>query len=695
MRVSVKAKLGVSFAAVLAMLGGAGYLGVSRLGYANEAMKGFASGPYEASLNLGQATQAMQGIGRSLNALVMVNDLELKAGREKSMIEARETILSILKAYRAGLGTQNNEAKTQADQAQAAFDEWWVTARQTIDLSKQNSVSRALDLEATTGRTMGDALVAAVGKTAGSMAAARYDGPARAILVDLLPELERLRFLMMSAVAENKKDRLAQLQTEFDATLTRVDERMRSYASLAASTPYGAEAKASLDHWTGFVPVLKEIFTMGSVNTDAQAVEIAVTKIRPQTLALVQSFQDMIASESRKAEAMRTDIEDTYLSTRTLLTALVLAALLVGAGAASWMALSISRGLRRAVDLSEAIGAGDVSQRVEAKGSDEVGELLRSMNRMGEKLSTIVVDIRTSATQVASGSTQSAATAEQLSSGSTEQAAASEQASAAVEEMTANIRQNAENASQTEKMANISAVSAQKSREAIAGSLQAMETIADKVRVVQEIARQTDLLALNAAIEAARAGAHGKGFAVVASEVRKLAERSQAAAAEISDLSAGTLQVAQDAGRMFNDLVPDIQRTAELVSEISSACREQSVGIEQINQAIQQLDQVTQSNAGASNEMAATARQLSAEASSLADGVAFFKVGGEMRRGAPEDAKPAAAPKPSRQETVRALRTRVKAFGETHVQPARAPANQSAGFAMDMGGDDTFERLSA
>ena len=695
MRVSVKAKLGVSFAAMLAMLGGAGYLGVSRLGYANEALKGFASGPYETSLHLGKATQAMQGIGRSLNALVMVSDPELKAGREKSMTEARDTILPILKAYRASLGAQTNEATTRADQALTTFEEWWATARQAVDLSKQNSVSRALDIEATTGRTVGDALVAGVGKTAESMAASRYDGPARAVIDHLSPELERLRFLMMSAVAETKKDRLAQLRGEFDASLARIEDSMRSYASLAASTPYAAEARASLDQWTGFVPVVKEIFTLGSVNTDAQAMEIAVTKIRPQTLALVQSFDEMIATEGKKAEAMRADIENTYLSTRNLLTGLVLAALLVGAGAASWMALSISRGLRRAVELSDAIGSGDVSQRVVAKGSDEVGDLLRSMNRMGDKLSAIVGDIRVSATQVASGSTQSAATAEQLSSGSSEQAAASEQASAAVEEMTANIRQNAENASQTEKMANNSAINAQKSREAIAGSLQAMETIADKVRVVQEIARQTDLLALNAAIEAARAGAHGKGFAVVASEVRKLAERSQTAASEISNLSAGTLQVAQDAGRMFNDLVPDIQRTAELVSEISSACREQSVGIEQINQAIQQLDQVTQSNAGASNEMAATARQLSAEASSLADGVAFFKVGDEMRRSAPEAAKPAAAPRPSRQETVRALRTRVQAFGETHVRPARAPASQPGGFAMDLDGEETFERLSA
>jgi methyl-accepting chemotaxis protein len=213
-----------------------------------------------------------------------------------------------------------------------------------------------------------------------------------------------------------------------------------------------------------------------------------------------------------------------------------------------------------------------------------------------------------------------------------------------------------------------------------------MRTIAEKISIVQEIARQTDLLALNAAVEAARAGEHGKGFAVVASEVRKLAERSQAAAAEISALSGETVQVATEAGDMLNRLVPDIRKTAELVAEISAACREQDIGASQINEAIQQLDKVTQQNAGASEEMSATSEELAAQAEELQASIAFFRVdnAAQARQAQPRPApaRPAGRPAaPSRPAT-----------------PARTPAGQSVaaqqarvkGFALDMsmGGPD-------
>jgi methyl-accepting chemotaxis protein len=194
--------------------------------------------------------------------------------------------------------------------------------------------------------------------------------------------------------------------------------------------------------------------------------------------------------------------------------------------------------------------------------------------------------------------------------------------------MVSNIRQNADNAQQTEKIALKSAGDARESGKSVSETVNAMKDIAGKISIIEEIARQTNLLALNAAIEAARAGEHGKGFAVVAAEVRKLAERSQAAAAEISQLSASSVQVAEKAGEMLAKLVPDIQKTAELVQEINAASGEQNSGAEQINKAIQQLDKIVQQNAGAAEEMSSTAEELSSQSEHLQSAVEFFRVGG-------------------------------------------------------------------
>ncbi|MEL7471028.1 MAG: methyl-accepting chemotaxis protein, partial [Pseudomonadota bacterium] len=291
-----------------------------------------------------------------------------------------------------------------------------------------------------------------------------------------------------------------------------------------------------------------------------------------------------------------------------------------------FIARSISRPVETLADQTAALAAGDYSFDVTGTQYDhELGRAARALEvfresmmdaeKLRTSLQSVLSDSLKNAQAVSDASAQLQLSSQTLSDGSNSQAESAQQASAAVEEMSANIRQTADNAVETETIANNSAEQARTSGEAVSTAVQAMQTIAERIGIVQEIARQTDLLALNAAVEAARAGEHGKGFAVVAAEVRKLAERSEVSAREIFDLSKETVDAASQAGTMLTELVPEIEKTAQLVQGISLATQEQSIGAEQINDAIRKLDTIIQQN----NEIAISAMERSQDLSMQAE----------------------------------------------------------------------------
>ena len=353
--------------------------------------------------------------------------------------------------------------------------------------------------------------------------------------------------------------------------------------------------------------------------------------------------------------------------------------LVVGVLIFFYFASRMSGSIGRAVSVMSEISQGelDVPELSADTGRfrDELDELGESVNTMGERLREIVRSVQSSAQSVTQGSSELANTSQSISEGASNQAASVEEVSASMEEMTANIEQNTGNAQQTEGIARQAAGDANKGGDSVKRTVGAMREIADKIAIIEEIARQTNLLALNAAIEAARAGEHGKGFAVVAAEVRKLAERSGLAAAEISELSASSVDIAEQAGKMLEQMVPDITRTAELVQEISSASIEQSSGSSQIKQAILELDRVVQQNSAESEELAASSEELAGHAAQLQQVIGFF----HLRNGG---TAPSTAVNVTRSVQPKPL-------------PASAPkaTPKSSGMDLNMDNESDFERF--
>ncbi len=678
MRFTIKLKLGLAFAAVVVMASIMAILAITNLSALNTDITNMVKGPV-ASVNYAgdMATKVMELVklekDMALNtdaAQISAYDRELLAMRQQVMDE-REKLLSVA----------DPQTKAKVDEFSGEWQGWIpiqdeVRRLGTINTNESNAQAAALsmgksnaavaqmkktlnDINAITNRV----LAKVDSDTNDQYAAARNLLIGAALLILVLSTATAVWIARSISTGLGKISNLAKAVALGDLNQKveiKTNDEIKDLVQTVNAMTENLRTTAAIADKVGYGDLSVEPKPLSDKDTLGLALERMVTNLRA-TAALADQvgYGDL-------------SVQPKPLSDKDILSQ-----------ALERMVLN----LRETAALSDKIANGDLT--VKPKPLSDKDTLGLALERMVERLRSVVANALVAADSVSSGSQELSATSEQVSQGATEQAAAAEQASASMEEMAANIKQNADNAAQTEKISRQSAKDAELSGEAVNRAVTAMQTIAEKITIVQEIARQTDLLALNAAVEAARAGEHGRGFAVVASEVRKLAERSQVAATEIGAVSTETVKAAQSAGAMLQTLVPNIRRTAELVAEISAACREQDVGASQINEAIQQLDKVTQQNASASDQMTATSEELSGQAEELQASIAFFRT--EAAGSATPASSVRAQPRPAASKA--AAKTAPVGARKSNAQKANGVAAQQAranGFALNMtnGGPD-------
>jgi methyl-accepting chemotaxis protein len=627
MRLTIKAKLAAVFTTVIALSGVSMFVAMDNLGKLNGSMN-LTSEIMDRAVSMRDMQIELGSIGRDIRQMVLSTDeLEMR----QLQANMSQTYLSLQKSAEALSATLTNPTSVEnMKQFQAVLPEYRKLAKQAESATLMNTDFVAAELATTE--------VAAAKK--------KFDASMQRVVDDIRSRLlagdtESARpFAAVMQMSKTVSD-INGASTAVLLNSTNAEEQagsIKQYKALIADLTGGfLNIRSSLDRtqvkaldqaqsdFMAMRNAMNKVVDTSALRSNAQA-EAMITQMNPLRDKANSLLEQIVTSSNNRIVQEKAAGAALYDWSRLLLTGLLVGSVLIAAIAATWIILSIGRGLRQAIGLARSVAGGDLNASASVKTHDEVRDLVDALNGMTQKLRSVVGEVTMAARNVASGSQEMSATAEQMSQGATEQASSTEEASASMEEMAATIKQSADNAGQTEAIARQSALDAQASGEAVGKAVSAMQTIAQKINVVQEIARQTDLLALNAAVEAARAGEHGRGFAVVASEVRKLAERSQAAAAEISTLSTDTVQAAQAAGEMLKKLVPDIQKTAELVEEISGASREQNAGAAQINAAIQQLDKVTQQNTSAAEQMSSTSEELAAQAEQLQEAIAFFRV---------------------------------------------------------------------
>jgi methyl-accepting chemotaxis protein len=371
----------------------------------------------------------------------------------------------------------------------------------------------------------------------------------------------------------------------------------------------------------GFIKVVN-LIEQGKLRTPQECNQ-TITQYKDSIHRLEAAVSDLT---NRHAEVLVPLVEQIAKTTTTTIAIFSVIAIFVSIVVTLVISRGITKPIQEVVSVVETISAGDLTKSVPVDRQDEVGRLFAAMAKMTGKLNEMIGEVRMGAGSVSTAAAQVASSASSVSQGTSEQAAAVEQVTSSMEEMSASITQNAEISRKMEQMARKGASDANQSGQAVIDAVTAMKAIAEKIAVIEEIAYQTNMLALNAAIEAARAGEHGRGFAVVAGEVRNLAERCRTAAQEIGGLAAANVQIAERSGGLLTELVPSIQKTADLVQEVAATSGEQAAGVNQINRAISQVGIVTQRNAAGAEELSSTAEELASQAEALQDMISFFRV---------------------------------------------------------------------
>jgi len=583
-----------------------------------------------------------------LAAQIKMDMLEISRA-EKNIILARSTkdmdyysdvtasVRKVMLVKRAALRELvGPDGREKLDEFSDVWDAYLVVNDEVRQFARNKQNDKAMALSSSKGRELTDEadkmMTVIVEKndqvnseaSADATTAANRTLLAARIIQDMLASIRDQKSLIIETTEADMKgyvEHMEKLALRIDAQIA----EMRKTSTV--------ESNADLDKfstaWDNFSDINATIIATSYENGNSKAFRLSNSEGRKLSDHAIELIASVVASNEKGLAADKLSSTENYAAGRNLLLTILGIGLLVGLATATWIIRGIMSQLGAEppviLEIAEKIASGDLESEL-AHGKGKVVGVLAAMITMRNKLVSVITEVNRSSIALSAASQQVSGTAQSLSQGASEQAASVEETSASVEEMGSSINQNSENARVTDGIATESSNAAKDGGESVFATVQAMKDIAGKITIIEDIAYQTNMLALNAAIEAARAGEHGKGFAVVAAEVRKLAERSQVAASQISELTGESVKVAEKAGGLLEKMVPDIARTAELVQEITAASEEQASGVGQITSAMQQLDQVTQQNAAGSEELAATAEEMRGQSESLIEMISFFKL---------------------------------------------------------------------